>query len=88
MGSSSRKRIFYGDNTYNAVDNGTDYSGRVDVLSDQRGTQLVIRDVGLSDEMQFFCQVNGLTAGNAEGKTQLRVFGEKHGISVKFKGPI
>lgn len=76
MGNSSRKRIFYGDNTYNAVDNGTDYSSRIDVLSDQFGTQLIIRDVRLSDEVQFFCQVNALTAGNTEGKTQLRVFGE------------
>lgn len=88
VGNSSRTRIFYGDDTYNAVDNGTDYSGRVDVLSDQLGTQLIIRDVRLSDKMEFFCQVNGLTAGNAEGKTQLRVFGEKEKIPVKFKGPI
>lgn len=84
MGSSSRKRIFYADNTYSAVDNNTDYSGRIDVLSDQLGTQLIIRDVRLSDEMQFFCQVNGLTAGNVEGKTQLRVFGEKDEIPVKI----
>lgn len=84
MGSSSRKRIFYGDDAYNEVDNGTDYSGRMDVLSDQFGTQLIIRDVRLSDEMQFFCQVNGLTAGNAEGKTQLRVFGKKDKIAVKI----
>ncbi|KAM8742118.1 cell surface glycoprotein MUC18 [Acanthopagrus schlegelii] len=75
VGSSSRIRIFYGDNkNQQMVDNNTDYSGRIEVTSDQLGTQLNIQDVQLSDEREFFCQVNGLAAGNAEGKTHLRVF--------------
>lgn len=58
------------------VDNNTDYSGRIEVTSDQQGTRLTIQNVQLSDEREFFCQVNGLAAGNAEGKTHLRVFGK------------
>lgn len=59
------------------VDNSTDYSGRIVVTSDQQGTRLTIQTVQLSDEREFFCQVNGLDAGNAEGKTYLRVFGKE-----------
>ncbi|KAM6911835.1 cell surface glycoprotein MUC18 [Lycodopsis pacificus] len=73
-GNSARMRIFYGDGSQQVVDNNTDYSGRIEVTSDQQGTRLTIQDVQLYDEREFFCQVNGLAAGNAEGKTHLRVF--------------
>ncbi|CAN9501083.1 unnamed protein product [Ophioblennius macclurei] len=73
--NTSRIRIFYGDGEQHIVDEDTDYSGRIEVAADERGgTRLLVRDVRLSDEREFFCQVNGLTAGNAEGKTHLRVF--------------
>lgn len=70
-------RIFYGDNKQEIVDDKTDYSGRINVTLDEQGTQLTIQDVQLSDEREFFCQVNGMAAGGAEGKTHLRVFGKK-----------
>ncbi|KAM4547357.1 cell surface glycoprotein MUC18 isoform 2-T2 [Fundulus diaphanus] len=73
-GNGSRMRIFYSDASQQIVDNNTDYSGRIEVTSDQRGTTLLIRNVQLSDEKEFFCQVNGLAAGYAERKTHLRVF--------------
>ncbi|XP_041808121.1 cell surface glycoprotein MUC18 isoform X2 [Chelmon rostratus] len=94
--SGSRMRIFYTDGSQQMVDNNTDYSGRIEVTSGLQGTHLVIQDVQLSDEREFFCQVNGLAAGNAEGKTQLRVFappeapvieGVLAGISVTSDGP-
>uniref|UniRef100_A0A8C2WN93 Melanoma cell adhesion molecule a n=1 Tax=Cyclopterus lumpus TaxID=8103 RepID=A0A8C2WN93_CYCLU len=75
-GNSARKRIFYGDGGQQIVDNNTDYSGRIEVTPDRQETRLTIRDVQLYDEREFFCQVNGLAAGNAEGKTHLRVFGK------------
>ncbi|XP_076606718.1 cell surface glycoprotein MUC18 isoform X2 [Chaetodon auriga] len=96
VGSGSRMRIFYSDDTEQMADNNTDYSGRIEVTSDQQGTRLIIQDVQLSDEREFFCQVNGLAAGNAEGKTHLRVFappeapvieGVLTGISVTSDGP-
>ncbi|XP_012722075.2 cell surface glycoprotein MUC18 isoform X2 [Fundulus heteroclitus] len=73
-GNGSRMRIFYSDASQQIVDNNTDYSGRIEVTSDQRGTTLLVRNVQLSDEKEFFCQVNGLAAGYAERKTHLRVF--------------
>uniref|UniRef100_A0A4W5NRI0 Melanoma cell adhesion molecule a n=1 Tax=Hucho hucho TaxID=62062 RepID=A0A4W5NRI0_9TELE len=75
-GSSSRERIYYGDNTQQIVDDGTDFTGRitVSVIGDQEGVLLTIQDVQLTDEREFFCQVNGMAAGNGEGKTHLRVF--------------
>lgn len=69
-------RIFYGDNQENMVDSDTEYSDRINVTSDEQGTWLIIQDVRLSDEKEFFCQINGLAAGSAEGKTHLRVFGQ------------
>ncbi|TNN51775.1 hypothetical protein EYF80_038003 [Liparis tanakae] len=87
-GNSARKRIFYGDGSQQIVDNNTDYSGRIEVTPDQQLTRLTIKDVQLQDEREFFCQVNGLAAGNAEGKTHLRVFGKmgsQHKFSVSDK---
>nr|XP_019952616.1 PREDICTED: cell surface glycoprotein MUC18-like [Paralichthys olivaceus] len=71
---SSRTRIFYFDNNANITDSNTEYSGRILVTPDPQGTVLTIQDVQLADEREFFCQVNGLAAGTAEGKTHLRVF--------------
>ncbi|XP_059208276.1 cell surface glycoprotein MUC18 isoform X2 [Centropristis striata] len=71
---SSRMRIFYSDDKLQMADNNTIYSDRINVTSDHQGAQLTIQDVQLSDEREFFCQVNGLAAGNAEGKTHLRVY--------------
>lgn len=70
-------RIFYGDARQQIVDNRTDYSDRIEVTSEQQGTRLSIQNVQISDEREFFCQVNGLAAGSAEGKTHLKVFGKE-----------
>ncbi|XP_070700035.1 cell surface glycoprotein MUC18 [Pempheris klunzingeri] len=95
-GNSSRTRIVYADKSQQMVDDNTDYSGRIEVTSDEQGTRLTIQEVKLSDEREFFCQVNGLAAGNAEGKTHLRVFappeapvieGVLTGISVTNEAP-
>lgn len=76
MGSSSRSRIFYGDDSQTMVDENTDYSGRIQVTSDKQATRLIIQEARLADEKEFFCQINGMVAGSAEGKTHLRVFGQ------------
>ncbi|KAK0148762.1 Cell surface glycoprotein MUC18 [Merluccius polli] len=72
--TSLRTRLFYGDNDQQIVDEDTEYSERIQVTSDQQGTVLTLQDVRLPDEREFICQVNGLAAGNAEGRTHLRVF--------------
>ncbi|TWW75198.1 MUC18 Gicerin Melanoma cell adhesion molecule Melanoma-associated antigen, partial [Takifugu flavidus] len=95
VGSSSRSRIFYGDDSQTMVDENTDYSGRIQVTSDKQASRLVIQEARLTDEKEFFCQINGMVAGSAEGKTQLRVFappqapvieGVLTGISVTNEG--
>lgn len=83
-GNGSRMRIFYSDVNQQIVDNNTDYSGRIEVTSDQRGNTLLIQNVQLSDEKEFFCQVNGQEAGNAERKTHLRVFGKTARKTTKY----
>lgn len=75
--SSSRIRIYYGDDDNQIVDEDTEYTGRIQVTSDQHGTQLTIQEVQLSDQREFICQVNGLSAGTMESKTHLSVFGEE-----------
>lgn len=75
-GGGSRTRIFYGDHSQTMVDQDTDYSGRIEVVSDRRATRLVLPEAALADEKDFFCQINGMAAGSVEGKTHLRVFGQ------------
>ncbi|XP_008331318.1 cell surface glycoprotein MUC18 [Cynoglossus semilaevis] len=70
----SRRRISYMDNEFNIADNETDYTGRIGVSKTEHGVLLTISDVQLSDNREFFCSVNGLAAGSAEGKTNLSVF--------------
>uniref|UniRef100_A0A8C4ZBF7 Ig-like domain-containing protein n=1 Tax=Gadus morhua TaxID=8049 RepID=A0A8C4ZBF7_GADMO len=72
--SGLRTRIFYSDNDQEMVDGDTEYSTRIQVNSDPQGSVLTLQDVLLLDEREFICQVNGLAAGNAEGRTNLRVF--------------
>lgn len=72
--NSSRTRIFYADSEQELVDNHTEYSERVQVTSAHNHSLLTIHDARLSDQREFFCQVNGLAAGSAEGKTVLRVY--------------
>ncbi|CAL8275965.1 unnamed protein product [Arctogadus glacialis] len=72
--SGLRTRIFYSDNDQEMVDGDTEYSERIQVNPDPRGSVLTLQDVLLLDEREFICQVNGLAAGNAEGRTNLRVF--------------
>lgn len=67
-------RIYYADVSQQVIDNNTDYSGRIEVKLEEKEAILVIRKVQLSDEREFFCQVNGLAAGTNESRTNLRVF--------------
>ncbi|XP_077403034.1 cell surface glycoprotein MUC18 isoform X2 [Vanacampus margaritifer] len=95
-GSSSRFRIYYAHNDDKIVDEGTEYSGRIQVTLDQHGTRLTVHEVQLSDEREFICQVNGLSDGLTERKSHLRVFappeapvimGVQAGISVTNEMP-
>ncbi|KAM9440902.1 cell surface glycoprotein MUC18 isoform 2-T2 [Clarias gariepinus] len=74
-GSSGRRaRISYSDLTMQKVDENTPYTDRISVAALANGESLTVVDVQLMDERDFFCQVNGLAAGIAEGRTHLKVF--------------
>uniref|UniRef100_A0A8C0YKW7 Melanoma cell adhesion molecule a n=1 Tax=Cyprinus carpio carpio TaxID=630221 RepID=A0A8C0YKW7_CYPCA len=92
-----RVRISYSDLTMQKVDEDTSYSNRISVRSNSDGETLTIHDVKLSDEREFFCQVSGLSAGNGEGRTFLKVFdppeppvieGVLSGVSVSGDSPL
>ncbi|XP_005725533.1 cell surface glycoprotein MUC18 [Pundamilia nyererei] len=70
----SRSRLYYADANQKLIDSGTDYTDRINVVTDEKGTRLSIQDVRLSDEREFYCHVNGLAAGSGVRKTHLRVF--------------
>ncbi|XP_004573540.1 cell surface glycoprotein MUC18 isoform X2 [Maylandia zebra] len=70
----SRSRLYYADANQELIDSGTDYTDRINVVTDEKGTRLSIQDVRLSDEREFYCHVNGLAAGSGVRKTHLRVF--------------
>lgn len=74
--NGTRERISYRDLTMEKVDEGTDYTDRITVTGDTNSETLTIHAVKLSDEREFFCQVNGMAAGNSERKTHLMVFGK------------
>ncbi|XP_071376643.1 melanoma cell adhesion molecule b isoform X3 [Centroberyx affinis] len=93
-----RQRIYYQDATTNIVDRGTPFTDRIKVIGSVAKGELVliITDVQLEDELDFICQINGVTAGNGEGRTQLRVFERPElpsieqvhtGISVSNENP-
>ncbi|XP_049599150.1 cell surface glycoprotein MUC18 isoform X2 [Syngnathus scovelli] len=93
---SSRMRIYYVDENDDVADEGTEFSSRIRVAVDRRATRLTVQEVQLSDERDFICQVNGVSAGAAESKTRLRVFappeapliqGVRAGISVNAEAP-
>ncbi|KAL4608643.1 cell surface glycoprotein MUC18-like isoform X3 [Arapaima gigas] len=92
----NRERIFYSDKSMRIADNGTDFTTRISLSGGLGNLVLSVQDVRLSDEREFICQVNGMSAGNAESKTQLKVFdppeapvieGSHYGISVTADGP-
>ncbi|XP_062392138.1 cell surface glycoprotein MUC18 isoform X2 [Sardina pilchardus] len=72
--NGTRMRISYRDLTMEKVDEGTDYTDRITVTGDNNSEILTLHAVRLSDEREFFCQVNGMAAGNGERKTHLMVF--------------
>lgn len=77
-------RISYSDLTMQKVDENTTYTNRISIAGSNSSETLTIVDAKLSDEREFFCQVNGLAAGNAEGRTHLKVFSK----SASFPGQV
>lgn len=86
-GSSGRRaRISYSDLTMQKVDENTPYTDRISVAALANGESLTVVDVQLMDERDFFCQVNGLAAGIAEGRTHLKVFSKSNSFLRDMSG--
>uniref|UniRef100_A0AAR2JFK5 Ig-like domain-containing protein n=1 Tax=Pygocentrus nattereri TaxID=42514 RepID=A0AAR2JFK5_PYGNA len=69
-----RIRIAYSDLITRSKDENTNYTKRIRVAGDSGEEILTIVNVELSDEREFFCQVDGLAAGIEEGRFHLKVF--------------
>ncbi|KAL2095028.1 hypothetical protein ACEWY4_009747 [Coilia grayii] len=81
--NGSRERISYRDLTMEKVDEGTGYTDRITVAGNNNSETLTIHSVKLSDEREFFCQVNGMAAGNGERKTHLMMFDPPEGPVIE-----
>ncbi|XP_019728974.1 cell surface glycoprotein MUC18 isoform X2 [Hippocampus comes] len=79
----ARARIYYGDDQHQVVDGDTEYTGRIQMTTDQHGTKLTIKKVQLSDQRNFICSVNGLSDGTMERKTYLSVFAPPEAPIIK-----
>lgn len=55
------------------VEGNMEYSSCINVLAKGHLSQLIVKDVRPSDDGMFFFQVNAMAAGNAGGRTHLRV---------------
>ncbi|XP_038829445.1 cell surface glycoprotein MUC18-like [Salvelinus namaycush] len=93
-----RSRIYYGDKNIQVVDLDGQFTDKISLNGMGKSSEvaLTIRDVALEDELEFICQVNGMAAGNMEGRTMLKVFaspdrpnieGVHSGISVSNTNP-
>ncbi|XP_046719589.1 melanoma cell adhesion molecule b isoform X4 [Silurus meridionalis] len=73
----NRVRIYHRDNNKEIVDQGTGFSGRINISHSWEGilgnSVLIINPVRVSDEREFICQVN-VDGGSDEGLTRLLVF--------------
>lgn len=74
--ASVRQRIYSQQSYLNTVEQGTPFTGRINVTGPgtERGLLLSIRDVQVQDEGEFVCHVKEITGESHEGSTQLRVF--------------
>ncbi|CAB1347544.1 unnamed protein product, partial [Coregonus sp. 'balchen'] len=81
-----RLRIYYGDSTIQVVDRGGQFTDKISVIGNGKSSEVVltIRDVALEDELEFICQVNGLSA---ESPDRPIIEGVHSGISVSNKNP-
>ncbi|XP_053124141.1 basal cell adhesion molecule isoform X2 [Hemicordylus capensis] len=70
--NGQQRRVAYTDQGRQGVDRSTEYSDRVSMDADN---SLVIKEVGVSDERTFSCQVTAGTAGIGTGSAQLKVYG-------------
>ncbi|XP_018416830.1 PREDICTED: basal cell adhesion molecule [Nanorana parkeri] len=67
----SRVRIATYNNGRTSVDQGTDFTERAAIKSDN---SLVIKDIRVQDESTFYCRVTSTSEGSGEGSTELKVY--------------
>lgn len=73
-----KQKIYYHDSTVKYVERGTRFTDRISVngTGATGGVVLTISSVQLEDELEFICLIKGLTEGDGEGRTRLKVFGK------------
>ncbi|XP_063349455.1 melanoma cell adhesion molecule b isoform X3 [Pelmatolapia mariae] len=72
--NKERKIIYNKEPMHEAAEQNTPFTGRISLNVTGTAAVLVIRDVGVMDNLEFICVIKTLTPEEAEGRTQLQVF--------------
>ncbi|MEQ2167998.1 hypothetical protein GOODEAATRI_009850, partial [Goodea atripinnis] len=84
--SGYSQKIYHLESLHHTVEKNTPYTDRLTVNNTGTPGEMVltIRDVQLSDQVEFICHVKSLTDGTGEGRTQLTVF--MHSVTTESSG--
>ncbi|XP_006795529.1 melanoma cell adhesion molecule b isoform X3 [Neolamprologus brichardi] len=72
--NKERQRIYNKEPMHEAAEQNTLFTHRISLNVNGTAAVLVIRDVGVKDNLEFICVIKTLTREEAEGRTQLQVF--------------
>lgn len=67
-----------------AAEQNTPFTHRISLNVTGTAAVLVIRDVGVKDNLEFICVIETLTTEKAEGRTQLQVFSKTRKAFIAF----
>ncbi|XP_019223022.1 melanoma cell adhesion molecule b isoform X5 [Oreochromis niloticus] len=72
--NKKRQRIYNKEPMHEAAEQNTPFTDRISLNVTGTAAVLVIRDVGVKDNLEFICVIKTITPEEAEGRTQLQVF--------------
>uniref|UniRef100_A0A3Q0QTG6 Melanoma cell adhesion molecule b n=1 Tax=Amphilophus citrinellus TaxID=61819 RepID=A0A3Q0QTG6_AMPCI len=74
--SGEKQRIYNKEPMQEAAETSTPFKDRISLNVNGTTAVLIIRKVGVKDEVEFICVIKTLTDGTGEGRTKLKVFGK------------
>ncbi|KAL3991970.1 presqualene diphosphate phosphatase [Sarotherodon galilaeus] len=72
--NKERQRIYNKEPMHEAAEQNTPFTDRISLNVTGTAAVLVIRDVGVKDNLEFICVIKTITPEEAEGRTKLQVF--------------
>lgn len=69
---------------HEAAEQNTPFTDRISLNVTGTAAVLVIRDVGVKDNLEFICVIKTITPEEAEGRTKLQVFSKTRKAFIAF----